>query len=700
MSRLSIRNIVLAGNLGCAILPAIVLAFGSFVAIRAWTTEEEIERAESHAEYMSLLLDQSLKTELAGVKAVSDAISLIENPDRYSVGAVLDRFMKDHPMLDVSFAADAAGNLYAASPEETDDGVSRLTTSIPDRDYFQQTMATQKPMITRNILIGKTSKKAILILCVPNYDSDGNLVGVVAATMWVKDLQDRISSFKYGATGRVTVVTEDGTMIANSYTDLTDENLPDFIGQEYWREITSKERGSFSDFKGLDGKNRVGGFATLDSSGWKVWVTRTHEEIDNIIIDSYVDDLIWFALAVGVAGVFGYWLTTRISQPIESVRATAVTIADGDLSHRAPVDGPMEVVELALSVNKMADSLEQGIADEREVKERLETSVKEFAQLAARVSSGDLTARISGNYDGSLGELGDSLNQMTISLSDLVSEIRDAASRMATATSEILAATSQQVSATAEEATAVRQTAATVAEVREASELATRKAKTVSEMAQKMAATTDDGRKSVTESIRSSEMSKERMEDLAERILAFSEQAEAIAEINSTVGELAEQSNLLAVNAGIEAAKAGEAGKGFAVVAGEVKGLAERSKEATLQVRRIVSELQKSAQSTVIAAEQGVKAAETGADSAKRSGDAIGTLMTSVTDASQAAHQIMATSQQQEAGMEQIVTAIKNIEQSSAQTVAAMQQVESAAKDLNELAQRLSSNVQSSLQND
>jgi methyl-accepting chemotaxis protein len=187
------------------------------------------------------------------------------------------------------------------------------------------------------------------------------------------------------------------------------------------------------------------------------------------------------------------------------------------------------------------------------------------------------------------------------------------------------------------------------------------------------------------------------METLAERILTFSEQAESIAEINATVGELAEQSNLLAVNAGIEAAKAGEAGKGFAVVALEVKGLAERCKEATVQVRKIVMELQKSAQTTVMAAEQGVKAAESGVTVAQRSGDAIGLLANSVTEASQAAQQIMAAAEQQEAGMDQIALAIQNIEQSSAQTVAAMQQVERATKDLNDLAQRLSTTVDRSV---
>jgi methyl-accepting chemotaxis protein len=82
---------------------------------------------------------------------------------------------------------------------------------------------------------------------------------------------------------------------------------------------------------------------------------------------------------------------------------------------------------------------------------------------------------------------------------------------------------------------------------------------------------------------------------------------------------------------------------------------------------------------------------------AQRSGNAIGALASSVTEASQAAQQIMAAAEQQEAGMDQIAAAIQNIEQSSAQTVAAMQQVERATKDLNDLAQRLSDTVQTSV---
>ena len=97
---------------------------------------------------------------------------------------------------------------------------------------------------------------------------------------------------------------------------------------------------------------------------------------------------------------------------------------------------------------------------------------------------------------------------------------------------------------------------------------------------------------------------------IADSIVRLSEQSIAIGEIISSVGDLASQSNLLAVNASIEAAKAGEHGKGFAVVAQEVRSLAEQSKESTEQIRRILNDIQKAISSAVMATEQGGKTVE------------------------------------------------------------------------------------------
>jgi methyl-accepting chemotaxis protein len=271
--------------------------------------------------------------------------------------------------------------------------------------------------------------------------------------------------------------------------------------------------------------------------------------------------------------------------------------------------------------------------------------------------------------------------------------LREAIGTLASASSEIVAATTQQASGAAEEAAAVQQTSATVNQVRQTTQLSSQKARAVAESTQKTAQISQDGRQAVEQSVRAIEEAKERMEQIAERILTLSEQGHAIGEIIAVVNDLADQSNILAVNASIEAAKAGEAGKGFTVVAAEVRALAEQSKQATAQVRGILNEIQKATQAAVMAAEQGVKASAAGVGVAGRADEAIRFLADSLTESAQAAQQILASSQQQVAGVDQIALAMENIQQSSSQNMASTRQVERAAHDLSQLAGRLTALV-------
>jgi len=273
--------------------------------------------------------------------------------------------------------------------------------------------------------------------------------------------------------------------------------------------------------------------------------------------------------------------------------------------------------------------------------------------------------------------------------------LRDTIATLASAASEIVASTTQQAAGAAEEATAVQETSTTVDEIKQTSQLSSQKARRVAEASQKCVQVSQDGRRAAEESVRGMEETKVRMETIAERILALSERAQAIGDVIAVVNDLAEQSNLLAVNAAIEAAKAGDAGKGFGVVAVEVKALAEQSKQATSQVRGILNEIQKTTQSAVMAAEQGVKASETGVGLVTRSGEAIRLLSENLMDSAQAAQQILASSEQQAAGMDQVVLAIRNIQQASSQNMASTRQVERAAQDLNELTRRLKTLISS-----
>ena len=281
------------------------------------------------------------------------------------------------------------------------------------------------------------------------------------------------------------------------------------------------------------------------------------------------------------------------------------------------------------------------------------------------------------------------VNERTENLSNQNREIIKAANVIAGAATQILTATTQVASGAAETVTSVSETTSTVEEVKQTARLASEKSKSVSYSAQQAALVAQQGQVAVTETVNGINLIKQNMESVAESIVKLSEQNQTIGEIISTVNDLAQQSNLLAVNAAIEAAKAGEQGKGFAIVAQEVKSLAEQSKKATVQVRTILNDIQKSTGAAVMTTEQVSKAVDTSVKQAAEAGDSITRLTESVTEAANALMQIVASSQQQLVGMDQIALAMGNIRQAAQQNVAGTKQVEESAYSLNELGQKL-----------
>jgi len=268
-------------------------------------------------------------------------------------------------------------------------------------------------------------------------------------------------------------------------------------------------------------------------------------------------------------------------------------------------------------------------------------------------------------------------------------EILEAAAILAASSGQIMTSMSQIATGAAETAAAVSETTTVVEEVKMTGQVSSQKARKVSEVAQKAVSVAKTGRKAVDDSVAGMGHIQDQVSSIAESIMRLSEQSQTIGEIISTVKDLAEQSNLLAVNAAIEAAKAGEQGKGFAVVAQEVKSLAEQSREATAQVRSILNDIQKATNAAVLATEQGNQAVGIGVRQSKEAGEAIRQMGESIEEAAQAAVQIVASSQEQSTGMDQVVLAMGNIKQASEENVSGMKQVEQTLQNLHDLGQKL-----------
>lgn len=271
----------------------------------------------------------------------------------------------------------------------------------------------------------------------------------------------------------------------------------------------------------------------------------------------------------------------------------------------------------------------------------------------------------------------------------IIGHLSSAVTLLATSSAQIVATVAEVASGAAQTLTAVMETTTTAEEVKQAAQLTNDKAKAVAGLVQKTSQQSQGGRMATEEAIGGMQQIRRQMETLASNMVRLGEQTQAIGQIVATVEDLATQSNLLAVNAAIEAAKAGDEGKGFGVVAQEVKSLAEQSRQATGQVRGILGEIQKAATAAAMSTEQGGKAVDAGGRQVEEAGEAIRVLAAGVDEAAQAAMQIAASGQQQLAGVEQVATAMASIRQASAQNEAGAKQLEMAARNLDELGRRL-----------
>ena len=310
--------------------------------------------------------------------------------------------------------------------------------------------------------------------------------------------------------------------------------------------------------------------------------------------------------------------------------------------------------------------------------------------MANKIASGDLTVNLFINKRrDEIGVLLQSFEQMAINLREQTREILEGVNVLSTSVSEISTTVTQFASSAQETASSVVETTTTMEELRQTARVSSEKANYVSESSQKAVNISDEGKKATEATVEEIKLIREQMESVAGSIVRLSEQSQTIGDIITTVNDIADQSNLLAVNASIEATKAGEQGKGFAVVAQEVKSLAEQSKQATAQVRTILNDIQKAISAAVMSTEQGSKAVESGVKKSDQAGESIRAISNSVREAAQAAIQIAASSQQQMTGIDQVASAMENIKLATTQNLEGSRQLETASTKLNELGQKL-----------
>ena len=256
--------------------------------------------------------------------------------------------------------------------------------------------------------------------------------------------------------------------------------------------------------------------------------------------------------------------------------------------------------------------------------------------------------------------LEDTVKCRTAELTQAVAGIREGLEVLGVSSSGVLESSSGLAICANETAASVTETTTALEEVRQTAQLASERARRVAEAARQTAEISAPGTRAAQSAVAGMDRIRTEIQSIAASMMQLSDQSRAIGEIIAAVDDLAEQSNLLAVNAAIEAAHAGEHGKGFAVVADQVRYLASQSRAATKQVRTILTDIQKATAAAALTTEQATKAVEAGVTTASWAGESIVSLASNVGDAAQTATQIAGSSEEQLLGLEHIPRAIEH----------------------------------------
>ena len=422
------------------------------------------------------------------------------------------------------------------------------------------------------------------------------------------------------------------------------------------------------------------------------------------------------AVSIAVMMAIGFFLSRSISKGVATVSSALQRIAVGDLNANVNIKSADEVGDMAKAYAEMQGYL------------------KEASQVAERIGDGDLTVAVKPRSEQDT--LGNAFAQMVNNLRGLIGQVSSTATTMAEASNQLnnaaaqagqatqgIASTTQQVAQGSEDqlqgiqnttnamteltlaidqiaqgsqqqSSAVEQTSSIVNQVSHAMTEVAQNVQAATEGARQTSEAARGGMELVEKTVIGMEKIKGAMDTASGKIVELGEQSAEIGKIVTVIDDIAAQTNLLALNAAIEAARAGEQGRGFAVVADEVRKLAERVTEATKEIANLIDNVQKGVTESIKATEDGTNEVSEGAQLTEEAGKALKQIMESVESVAQQIEQISAAAEEVSASSDEMVTTIDRVSSMVEQNSAASEQMAANSTEVSKAVEGVASITQ------
>jgi methyl-accepting chemotaxis protein len=314
---------------------------------------------------------------------------------------------------------------------------------------------------------------------------------------------------------------------------------------------------------------------------------------------------------------------------------------------------------------------------------------KPVNDVIANIDNADLNSQFNSDRQDEIGGLQRSFDKFVTSIKDTLLQVAEASSAVASASSQISSSTEEMAAGAQEQTSQAGEVASAVEEMTKTIVENSRNASSTADTAKQARMSAEEGGKIVEETVTGMKRIAEVVNKSAVTVKALGHSSDQIGEIIGVIDDIADQTNLLALNAAIEAARAGEQGRGFAVVADEVRKLAERTTKATKEIADMIKKIQSETIGAVSSMEEGTKEVDSGIKLADKAGSSLNEIVTTSQKVMDMVTQIAAASEEQSSASEQISKNVEAISSVTSESAQGTQQIARAAEDLNRLTENL-----------
>ena len=536
-------------------------------------------------------------------------------------------------------------------------------TSLAGYDYF--TKAMQGQVVMSNAALSRTSGKTTLVFVAPIKSGDA-VVGVMGGEIPTDYLQTQVQQLRYGDTGDAYLVNtnglfmtearfteelkQSGRIVVRTAMELTNPSAG--VQQALKGQSGTANYSVVGDFTDYRGHHTLGVYQRIDELGWVIVVEQDYNETFAQLITMLIGTSIGIVLLLALIATLVYYFSGTLASPVRLIADEARRLSLGDLSPSA------ELLRLEQARNRKD---EIGVVGQAFYE--MTSYLQEAVQTARSIATGNLRVQVNVKSDND--QLGIALTQMINNLRVIIGDMSESASQLGTTAEELTLNTSftsqavleifqtmtqatrdtqGQVEAldmsnasvkemgnaitglaqgAQEQATAASTATNFTSSINKAIEQVTHNINAASQGSQNAAAAAQVGVETVAKTVRGMQNIKEKVDLSAQRMQEMGNRSSQIGNIVETIEDIASQTNLLALNAAIEAARAGEQGRGFAVVADEVRKLAEKSASATRDISGLIRGIQQSVKEAIEAMEVGAREVDLGVSRAGEAGKAL-----------------------------------------------------------------------------